>query len=98
MADDFGSKPLSFEDAYRSLQEVVGRLEKGNLALDECVALFEQGTELVRHCTSLLDSAELKIRTLAQGYGAQDNGQNAAGEDGEAGTPGNGGSLWGTLG
>jgi len=57
---------LSFEEAFRSLQEVVDRMEKGNLSLEESIALFELGTELVRHCTDLLDKAELRIKTLTQ--------------------------------
>jgi exodeoxyribonuclease VII small subunit len=71
---------LSFEEAFRSLQNLVERLEKGNLPLDESVALFERGTQLVRHCTALLDKAELKIRTLTQDFTPQDAGANFADE------------------
>jgi len=66
MSDRPEAESLSFEDAYRALQDVVDRLEKGNLPLDESVALFAYGTELVRRCTALLDQAELKVRLLSQ--------------------------------
>jgi exodeoxyribonuclease VII small subunit len=59
---------LSFEEAYRSLQEVVDRLERGNLPLEESVALFASGTELVQRCNELLDQAELKIKSLSREF------------------------------
>ena len=62
------TEALSFEEAFRALQDVVGRMEKGNLSLDESVALFELGTKLVHRCTTLLDQAELKVRTLSQDF------------------------------
>lgn len=55
---------LGFEEAYRQLQEVVERLEKGNLPLDESLALFEEGTRLVRRCSAVLNEAELKVTLL----------------------------------
>ena len=64
------AESLSFEEAYRTLQEVVERLEKGSLPLDESVSLFAYGTELARRCTALLDQAELKVRSLSQESGA----------------------------
>ena len=66
MADQIDPKSASFEEAFQSLQGIVERLEKGNLPLDESVALFELGTELANRCTALLDQAELKIRALCQ--------------------------------
>lgn len=68
------AETLSFEDAYRTLQDVVERLEKGSLPLDESVSLFAYGTELVKQCTSLLDQAEVKVRTLSQEFPATATG------------------------
>jgi exodeoxyribonuclease VII small subunit len=68
------AESLSFEDAYRSLQDVVERLEKGSLPLDESVSLFAYGTELVRQCTTLLDQAEVKVRALSQEFPATATG------------------------
>ncbi|MHB0877786.1 MAG: exodeoxyribonuclease VII small subunit [Anaerolineae bacterium] len=64
------AESLNFEDAYRTLQDVVERLEKGSLPLDESVSLFAYGTELVRQCTALIDQAEVKVRALSQEFPA----------------------------
>jgi len=55
----------AFEDLYRELEETVGRLEAGDLTLDESLSLFERGTALAEQCNVLLDSAELRVRQLA---------------------------------
>jgi len=64
---------LDFEEAYRLLQEVVEQLEKGNLPLQESLALFERGTQLVRRCTAVLDEAELKVTLLTHDLDAELN-------------------------
>ncbi len=58
---------LTYEKALRELQEVVQKLEGGQLALEEAMALFERGQALVGHCSQLLDQAELRLKTLAPG-------------------------------
>ncbi len=55
---------LSFEEAFGELEEVVQRLEAGNLPLDESIALFERGTRLAAYCGELLDRAELRVHQL----------------------------------
>lgn len=55
---------LSFEDAFKRLEEIVARLEAGDLSLDESLALYEQGQQLARHCSQLLDAAELRVQQL----------------------------------
>jgi exodeoxyribonuclease VII small subunit len=61
----------SFEELYRSLEETVGKLEKGGLPLEESIALYEQGMELAKRCQSLLDKAELRITKLRESFGQQ---------------------------
>ena len=56
---------LSFEAAYSQLEEVVAKLESGEMMLEESVSLFEQGKQLAAHCQSLLDKAELRVKKLA---------------------------------
>lgn len=56
---------LSFEQAYSQLEEVVAKLESGEMNLEESVTLFEQGKQLAAHCQSLLDKAELRVRKLS---------------------------------
>ena len=55
----------SFEDLQRELDEIVTRLERGDVAVDEAIALFKRGEELYRACTERLRAAELRIEELA---------------------------------
>lgn len=55
---------LSFEEAFKELEETVRRLEEGDLTLDESIALFERGQALARHCGEKLDKAELRVSQL----------------------------------
>lgn len=55
---------LTYEQAFAELEASVAALESGQHPLNETLRLFERGQELVRHCASLLDQAELKIQRL----------------------------------
>ncbi len=55
---------LSFEDAFAELQTTVAQLERGDLPLEDSIALFERGQALAAHCGLQLDAAELKVRQL----------------------------------
>ena len=57
---------LTFETAQRELEQVVERLERGEASLDEAIALWERGEELLRFCLNRLETAEGKIEELAQ--------------------------------
>lgn len=65
--------PASFEDAFTRLESVVRRLESGQMSLDQSTALFEEGMQLAKTCTELLNGAELKIQRLQQGLSDQLN-------------------------
>jgi exodeoxyribonuclease VII small subunit len=56
---------LSFEAAYAELETIIGRLESGDLSLEESVELFERGRKLSDHCQGLLDRAELRVNQLS---------------------------------
>ncbi len=56
---------LSFEAAYAELETIIGRLESGELSLEESVELFERGRKLSEHCQELLDKAELRVNQLS---------------------------------
>ena len=58
---------LSFEDAFRRLNEMAQSLEDGGLSLNDATVRFAEGMDLVRRCNKLLDEAELKITTLKDG-------------------------------
>jgi exodeoxyribonuclease VII small subunit len=55
---------LSFEEAFKELEDTVHQLEEGGLTLDESIALFERGMRLAEHCGQKLDDAELKVSQL----------------------------------
>jgi exodeoxyribonuclease VII small subunit len=57
---------LTFETAQRELEQVVDRLERGDASLDEAIALWERGEELLRFCLTRLETTEGKIEELAQ--------------------------------
>ncbi len=68
---------LSFEQALAELEQIIGKLESAQLALDEALALFERGQQLTTWCETQLDNAELKIQKLApkqNGYALRDAG------------------------
>ena len=54
----------AFEEALRQLEEIVQRLEKGDLALEESLRLYEQGIRLSRLCHARLEEAEGRIEVL----------------------------------
>ncbi len=59
-------KPESFEDALKRLEEIVQRMESGDLALEDSLGLFEEGVRLTRVCSQRLDEAEKKIELLTR--------------------------------
>jgi exodeoxyribonuclease VII small subunit len=54
----------SFESSLEALEEIVGKLERGDLALEESLELFEQGIRLSRECQERLSQAERRIEVL----------------------------------
>lgn len=61
---------LQFESALKELEDIVARMERGDLPLEEALSLFERGTSLTRDCRGLLDAAELRVRNLLEAAGA----------------------------
>ena len=56
----------SFEEAQRELEQIVERLERGDVGLDELTTLWERGEELYRTCAEQLSTAQGRIEELAQ--------------------------------
>jgi exodeoxyribonuclease VII small subunit len=56
----------SFEEAQRELELIVDRLERGDVALDEAISLWQRGEELYRYCAARLDGAQGEIEELAR--------------------------------
>jgi exodeoxyribonuclease VII small subunit len=59
-----GAPAPTFEAALARLEEIVQRLEKGELPLEESLRLYEEGIALSRHCHAKLEEAEGKIELL----------------------------------
>ncbi|MBS1473703.1 exodeoxyribonuclease VII small subunit [Massiliimalia massiliensis] len=57
----------SFEETVQELEQIIARLEQGELNLDESLTLYEQGIALTRQCSQQLESAQLKLEELKAG-------------------------------
>ncbi len=55
---------VDFEESLDELEQLVGRMEGGELSLDESLASFERGIGLFRHCQQSLQQAELRVKLL----------------------------------
>ncbi|MCR4430712.1 MAG: exodeoxyribonuclease VII small subunit [Tepidanaerobacteraceae bacterium] len=55
-----------YEEAINKLETITARLEKGDLTLEEALALFEEGIKLTKICSKILDEAEGKIEVLVK--------------------------------
>lgn len=62
-------KAATFESALEELEQLVERLESGDLPLDEALADFERGVKLTRECQQKLASAEQKVKVLMEQNG-----------------------------
>ena len=60
-------KTMSFEDSLKRLEEIVAGLEKGDVSLGDSMALFTEGSALVKRCTEMLDEAEQQVVKLKKG-------------------------------
>ena len=54
----------SFEESMARLEQIVRAMERGDVALEESLKLFQEGTELVRSCQKLLDEAQLQVKMV----------------------------------
>ena len=57
---------MTFEEAEKELQQIVERLESGNVPLDDALALWERGEQLYKLCREQLDVAQGKVEELAK--------------------------------
>ena len=60
---------LSFEEAMAALEQVVGQLERGDVALEASIALYERGAALKAHCEAKLKDAEEKVELIRAAEG-----------------------------
>ncbi len=67
-------KEMSFERALKELEAIVGRLERGDVELEESITIYERGEALRDHCDRLLKQAEAKVEKLTFGADGQPQG------------------------
>ena len=60
---------IKFETALQRLEQIVDKLEAGNLSLEESLQVFAAGVGLARRCGKYLDEAEKRIETLTRDEG-----------------------------
>tara|TARA_B100001123_G_scaffold441457_1_gene582666 strand:+ start:2675 stop:2947 length:273 start_codon:yes stop_codon:yes gene_type:complete len=58
---------MSFEEARESLEDIVTRLEAGDVSLDESIKVYILGTKLLKHCESKLISAQEQVEKIVTG-------------------------------
>ena len=64
-------KEKAFEEALKELEEIVNRLEQGEIPLEEALQLFEQGVKLSRLCHTKLDEAQKRVEVLLKDEGGK---------------------------
>lgn len=69
---DLGTMP--FEAALAELETIVAKLEKGDVALEDSIALYARGEQLKAHCDRLLKQAEARIEQITFGAGGTPKG------------------------
>jgi len=71
LGNDAAVDKMTFEQAIGRLQEIVEKVETGQIGLEEAITQYERGCQLVRHCKQILDTAERKIEVLSKGLDGQ---------------------------
>ena len=65
---------LPFEKALAELEDIVRRLERGDVPLEDSIAIYERGEALKKHCQALLERADARIEKITVGPNGQATG------------------------
>jgi exodeoxyribonuclease VII small subunit len=68
---------LAFEKALQELESIVSRLERGDVGLEESIAIYERGEALKAHCETLLKKAEMRVEKITIGTDGKPKGTEA---------------------
>ena len=68
---------MPFEKALAELEDIVTKLERGSVALEESIAIYERGEALKAHCDGLLRNAEMRIEKITVGPDGRPAGREA---------------------
>jgi len=61
------TKAVKFEDALQKMEDIVEKLEGGDLSLDESLKLYEEGVQISQSCSRRLEEAQKRIEILTRG-------------------------------
>lgn len=75
------ASPASFEEAMEELEQLVARMEAGELPLEASVAAYKRGSELVRYCAAQLDRVDSQVKVLEGEMLKPFGGDDAAGTE-----------------
>lgn len=62
--EDIDKTPASYEEAITELEQLVAKMEAGELSLEQSINAYKRGAVLVRFCTAKLDKVEQQVRIL----------------------------------
>ena len=65
---------LSFEEAIKELTNIVGKIEQGQIPLQNSLSQYEKGMALIKHCRTILQKAEKRIEKIATEEVSEDSG------------------------
>lgn len=71
----------TFEENMQRLEQIVRAMERGDVALEESLKLFREGTELVQSCGKLLDEAQMQVKMVMAGADGKPTEEEFAHED-----------------
>jgi exodeoxyribonuclease VII small subunit len=57
---------LTFEQAIKELTGIVGKIEQGEITLQDSIQQYEKGMTLIKHCRKILQEAEKRIEKIAE--------------------------------
>jgi exodeoxyribonuclease VII small subunit len=66
MAKRNQNPPKNFEDAVAELEQILGKIEGGELGLEESLVQYERGSFLIQYCRGVLNSAEKQIEVITK--------------------------------
>jgi len=66
---------MSFEEAIKELTSIVGKIEQGQIPLQDSLEQYEKGMALIKHCRTILQKAEKRIEKIADTGETGDRGQ-----------------------
>lgn len=71
--DDIGK--LSFEEAIKELTNIVGKIEQGQIPLQDSLEQYEKGMALIKQCRTILQKAEERIEKITKEEESEDSSQ-----------------------